>query len=385
MSDETKSYQELARKFAREEIIPAAAQLDKTGDYPWDIIKKAHSLGIMNGFIPAKYGGLGLPMVDDLIMNEEIAYACTGVSTAMAGNSLACSPLYMFGTDELKKEFMGRLVAEPIVAAYAVTEPGTGSDVAGVRTKAEKNKDGNWVINGQKMWITNAGHANWFFVLARTNPDPKVKTSEAFTGFIVERDTPGLSVGRKEWNMGQRCSDTRGVTFEDVIVPAKNVVGKPGAGFLYAMGAFDFTRPGVACAAVGLAQRALDEATKYSMERKTFGVPIAAHQAIQHKLANMVVGIEVSRLAYIRAAWMFDRGQRNTYWASIAKCLAADVANSAATEAVQTFGGAGFNSEYPVEKLMRDAKIFQIYEGTGEIQRLIISREHFQRVKENSG
>lgn len=317
MSDETKSYQELARKFAREEIIPAAAQLDKTGDYPWDIIKKAHSLGIMNGFIPAKYGGLGLPMVDDLIMNEEIAYACTGVSTAMAGNSLACSPLYMFGTDELKKEFMGRLVAEPIVAAYAVTEPGTGSDVAGVRTKAEKNKDGNWVINGQKMWITNAGHANWFFVLARTNPDPKVKTSEAFTGFIVERDTPGLSVGRKEWNMGQRCSDTRGVTFEDVIVPAKNVVGKPGAGFLYAMGAFDFTRPGVACAAVGLAQRALDEATKYSMERKTFGVPIAAHQAIQHKLANMVVGIEVSRLAYIRAAWMFDRGQRNTYWASV--------------------------------------------------------------------
>lgn len=317
MTDETRSYQELARKFAREEIIPVAPQLDKSGDYPWDIIKKAHSLGIMNGFIPAKYGGLGLSMVDDLIMNEEIAYACTGVSTAMAGNSLACSPLYMFGSEDLKKEYMGRLVAEPIVAAYAVTEPGTGSDVAGVKTKAEKNADGNWILNGQKMWITNAGHANWFFVLARTNPDPKVKTSEAFTGFIVERDTPGVSVGRKEWNMGQRCSDTRGVTFEDVLVPGKNVVGKPGAGFLYAMGAFDFTRPGVACAAVGLAQRALDEATKYSMERKTFGVPIAAHQAIQHKLANMVVGIEVARLAYIRAAWMFDRGQRNTYWASV--------------------------------------------------------------------
>lgn len=226
-----------------------------------------------------------------------------------------------------------------------------------------------------------AGYANWFFVLARTNPDPKAKASEAFTGFIVDRDTPGVSVGRKEWNMGQRCSDTRGVTFEDVVVPAKNVLGKAGAGFYIAMGAFDFTRPEVACGAVGLAQRALDEATKYSLERKTFGSPIANHQMIQAKLSNMVIGIETARMAYIRAAWMFDNKIRNTYWASIAKCLAADVANSAAAEAVQIFGGAGFNSEYPVEKLMRDAKIFQIYEGTGEIQRIIIAREHFNRVK----
>lgn len=257
----------------------------------------------------------------------------------MGGNALASSPLLIFGNAEQKKEYFGRLVAEPIVASYAVTEPGCGSDVAGVKTKAVKNKDGDWVLNGSKMWITNAGYANWFFVLARTNPDPKAKTSEAFTGFIVDADTPGLTVGRKEWNMGQRCSDTRGLTFEDVIVPGKNVVGKPGAGFVVAMGAFDFTRPGVACGAVGLAQRALDEATKYSLERKTFGQQIANYQAIQFKLANIVIGIETSRMAYIKSAWQFDHGIRNTYWASIAKCLAGDVANMAAQEAVQIFGG----------------------------------------------
>lgn len=377
VSDETRSYVELARKFAREEILPVAGHHDKSGEYPWDIIKKAHSLGLMNNFIPKKYGGAGLSMVDDLLMGEEIAYACTGIGTAMGGAALPCSPLFMYGTDEQKKEYFGRLVAEPIVAAYAATEPGAGSDVSGVKTKAEKTKDGDWVINGQKMWITNAGHANWFFVLARSDPNPRTKPGEAFTGFIVDADTKGVTVGRKEWMMGQRASDTRGITFEDVLVPAKNIVGAPGKGFMVAMGAFDFTRPGVAMGAVGLAQRALDEATKYSKERKTFGVPIAQHQAIQFKLAELVIGIETARLAYIRSGWLFDHGIRNTYWASIAKCLASEVANKAAAEAVQIYGGAGFNQEYPVEKLMRDAKIFMIYEGTSEIQRLIIAREHF--------
>lgn len=287
----------------------------------------------------------------------------------------------MFGNEWQKKEYLGRMVAEPLVCAYAVTEPGTGSDVAGVKTRAEKKGD-DWVINGQKMWITNAGHANWYFVLARTNPDPKAKASEAFTGFIVERDTPGVIVGRKEINMGQRASDTRGVTFEDVVVPAKNVLAKEGFGFKIAMGAFDLTRPSVACGAVGLAQRAMDEATKYAFERKAFGQPIANFQAVQFMLADMAIGIETSRLAYQKSAWQFDRKERNTYWASIAKCLAADVANKAASDAVQIFGGAGFNTEAPVEKLMRDAKIYQIYEGTAQIQRVIIAREHFNAFKE---
>ena len=382
LSDDQKNMIELARKFAREEIIPKAAHYDKTGEYPWEIIQKAHELGLINDQIPEKYGGQGISLLDHCLMGEVMGYGCTGILTAMTGNALAQAPVLMFGNDEQKKKYLGMFTGkEALICAYAVTEPGTGSDVAGVKTKAEKNADGNWVINGQKMWITNAGHARWYFVLARTNPDPKTPASKAFTGFIVDRDTPGVIVGRKEWNMGQRCSDTRGITFENAVVPKENVLVGEGAGFKIAMGAFDLTRPPVAAGAVGLAQRALDEATKYSFERKTFGVPICQHQAIQFLLADMIIGIETSRLAYIKAAWQFDRGERNTYMASIAKCLAGDIANKCASDAVQIFGGAGFNAEYPVEKLMRDAKIFQLYEGTAQIQRMIISREHLTKAK----
>ncbi len=210
------------------------------------------------------------------------------------------------------------------------------------------------------MWITNGGVASYYFVLARTNPDPKCPASKAFTGFIVDADTPGITPGRKEINMGQRASDTRGITFEDVVVPKENVLIGEGAGFKVAMGAFDNTRPPVAAGAVGLAQRALDEATKYSTERKTFGQPIMAYQAVSFMLADMAMGVEASRLCYQKAAWLNDQGIRNTYMASIAKCMAGDVANKCATDAVQIFGGNGFNTEYPVEKLMRDAKIYQV-------------------------
>lgn len=232
------------------------------------------------------------------------------------------------------------------------------------------------------MWITNGGVANFYFVLARTNPDPKCPASKAFTGFIVDRDTPGVTPGRKELNMGQRCSDTRGITFEDVVVPKENVLIGEGAGFKVAMGAFDKTRPPVAAGAVGIAQRALDEATKYATERKTFGQPIINHQAVSFMLADMAIGVEASRLCYMKSAWQADNGIRNTYYASIAKCLAGDVCNKSATDAVQIFGGNGFNTEYPVEKLMRDAKIYQIYEGTAQIQRIIIGREWLNMAKE---
>jgi acyl-CoA dehydrogenase len=265
------------------------------------------------------------------------------------------------------------MTEEPLMAAYCVTEPIAGSDVAGIKTKAEKKGD-KWVINGQKMWITNGGKANWFFVLARTNPDPKVSAGKAFTGFIVDASSPGIVVGRKEVNMGQRASDTRGITFEDVVVPAENVLGSEGAGFKVAMGAFDTTRPLVAAAAVGLAKRCLHEAAQYSMQRKTMGVPIMQHQAVSFMLADMAIGTEASRLLVWRSAHMRDQGERNTYFASAAKCMAADVANKCAADAVQIFGGNGFNTEYPVEKLMRDAKIFQIYEGTSQIQRVILSK-----------
>ncbi|KAM7354861.1 medium-chain acyl-CoA dehydrogenase [Cochliomyia hominivorax] len=383
LTEEQKQMQDMARKFAREEIIPVAAQYDKTGEYPWDVVKKAWSLGLMNNHIPQEYGGLGLDNFTTCLIAEELAYGCTGIMTAMEASSLGQTPIILAANHEQKKKYLGRLIEEPLVAAYCVTEPGAGSDVAGIKTRAEKKGD-EWIINGQKMWITNGGVANWYFVLARTNSDSKAPASKAFTGFIVERDTPGLTPGRKEINMGQRASDTRGITFEDVRVPKENVLIGEGAGFKIAMGTFDKTRAPVAAGAVGLAQRCLDEALKYSLDRKTFGTPIAYHQAVQFMLADMAIGVETSRLAYRLAAWEVDQGRRNSYYASIAKCHAADMANKIASDAVQIFGGNGFNTEYPVEKLMRDAKIYQIYEGTSQIQRLIISRNMFEAAKQSS-
>ncbi|PRD29647.1 UNVERIFIED_CONTAM: Medium-chain specific acyl-CoA dehydrogenase [Trichonephila clavipes] len=347
LSAEQKEIQEMARKFAREEILPKAAELDKKGEYPKDIIRKAWELGLVNSTVPVKYGGTGLNIFDGCLVAEELAYACTGVATAIEANGLAQAPILQGGNEEQKKEYLGRVTKENLMCAYCVTEPGAGSDVAGIKTRAEKKGD-KYIINGQKM----------YFVLARTNPDPKCPTSKAFTGFIVDADTKGITKGRKEWNMGQRASNTCGVTFEDVEVPEKNVLTAEGAGFKIAMGAFDKTRPPVAASATGLAQRALDEATKYSLERKTFGVRIAEHQAVQFMLAEMAIGIETSRLAWMRAAWQKDNGQRNTYFASIAKALAGDVANKCATDAVQ------------------------IYEGTAQIQRVIIAREHFNAFKQ---
>ncbi|XP_073973024.1 medium-chain acyl-CoA dehydrogenase isoform X2 [Rhodnius prolixus] len=383
LNETQKEFQELARKFCREEIIPAAPEHDRTGKFPWEIVKKAHELGLMNTHVPQELGGMGMGVFDGCIVAEELAYGCTGIMTALEASGLGQTPVLIAGNQEQKKKYLGRLVEEPLLAAYCVTEPGAGSDVNGVKTKAVKKGD-EYIVNGQKMWITNGGVANWYFLLARTNLDPKAPASKAFTGFIVERETPGLTPGRKEMNMGQRASDTRGITFEDVRIPKENVLVAEGAGFKIAMETFDKTRPPVAAGSVGLAQRALDEATKYSLERKTFGLPIAAHQAVAFMLAEMAIGVETARLAWQRAAWIVDQGSRNTLYASIAKAYAADIANKCATDAVQIFGGNGFNSEYPVEKLMRDAKIYQIYEGTAQIQRLIISRSVIERAKQQA-
>lgn len=385
VTDTQREMQELARKFTKEEIIPAAAEHDRTGKYPWEIIKKAWSLGLLNKEIPEYLGGMSLGCFGGCLVAEEFAYGCTGISTALEGTGLGQAPVIMAGTKEQHKKYLGRLMEEPLVAAYCVTEPGAGSDVAGVKLKSEK-KGNEWILNGTKMWITNGGVANWYFVLTRSDPDPKTPPNKAFTAFIVERESEGLTPGRKEINMGQRASDTRMITFEDVRVPNENVLGKPGEGFKIAMQTFDKTRPAVAAASVGLAQRALDEATKYSLERKAFNKPIADHQAVAFMLADMAIGVETARLAWMKAAWAADRKIPNaTLLASIAKCYGGDVANKCATDAVQIFGGAGFNSEYPVEKLMRDAKIYQIYEGTAQIQRLIISRSLLAQAKQKTG
>jgi acyl-CoA dehydrogenase len=375
LSEEQKQLQELARKFAKEEIIPKAAHHDETGEYPREIAKKAWELGLMNTHIPQEYGGLGLGVLDGCIITEELAYGCTGICTAMEANILAAAPVIVAGNDEQKKQFLGQLTAEPNFAAYCVTEPGAGSDVSGIRTTAKKVGD-DYVINGSKMWITNGGVASWYFVLAYTDPSAKHK---GMSGFMVPASTPGITVGKKEWNMGQRASDTRGITFEDVKIPAKYRLGNEGDGFKIAMSAFDHTRPPVAAGAVGLSRRAMDEAIQYAQTRKAFGQPIAGFQAVSFMIADMAKDIEAGRLLVYRAASAIDGGMRNTKYAAMAKAFCADMAMKVTTDAVQVFGGYGYSAEYPVEKLMRDAKIYQIYEGTSQIQRLIIAKEIFDR------
>jgi len=381
LTEEQIEFRDAARKFVDEKIIPNAAEWDQKNIYPAEFHKQAHELGFYSIGIPEKYGGLGKGLVDISLINETLSIGCTGFTTTMFVNELALAPLHMHGSEELKMKYMSRSASESIVAAYCVTEPNTGSDVAGVKTYAKKDADGNWILNGAKQWISNGGVANWYFVLARTNPDLNIPASKAMTGFIVEGDSKGLTYGKKEKNMGQRASDTRAIQFEDVKIPKENVVGGEGNGFKVAMGAFDCSRPVVAACATGLAQRCMEESGKYALERKAFGQEIANFQAVQFMLADMAISIETARLAYLRASWEFDQNRKNTYWSSIAKSYAADAANKCATDAVQIFGGAGFNSEYPVEKLMRDAKIFQIYEGTREVQKIVVGREVLKQAK----
>ena len=375
LSDDQKQLQELARQFAKAEIIPKAHHHDKTGEYPKEIAKKAWELGLMNTHVPQQFGGLGLGVLEGCIITEELAYGCTGIATAMEANALASAPIIVAGNDEQKKEFLGRLTAEPLFAAYCVTEPGAGSDVSGIRTQAKK-VGSEYIINGSKMWITNGSVANWYFVLAYTDPSKKHK---GMSGFVVPANTPGITVGKKEWNMGQRASDTRGITFEDVKIPEKYLLGKEGDGFKIAMSAFDHTRPSVSAGAVGLAKRAMDESIQYAKTRKTFGEPISSYQAISFMIADMAKDIEAARLLVYQAAWTIDQGIKNTKFAAMSKAFAADVVMRVATDAVQVHGGYGYSEEYPVEKLMRDAKIYQIYEGTSQIQRLIIAKEIFDR------
>ncbi len=377
LSEDQKQLQDLARKFAKDEMIPHAEHHDRTGEFPYEVTKKAWELGLMNTHVPQEYGGLGLSVLDGIIITEELAYGCTGIATAMEANSLASAPVIIAGNEEQKKQFLGMLTSEAKYAAYCVTEPGAGSDVAGIATTAKKVGD-DYVINGSKMWITNANVASWYFVLAYTDQSQKHK---GISGFLVPRDIPGITVGKKEDNLGQRASDTRAITFEEVKIPSKYLLGREGDGFKIAMGAFDHTRPVVAAGAVGLARRAMDEATKYALTRKTFGQPIAGYQAISFMLADMAKDIEAARYLVWRAGWEIDQGRRNTKYAAMAKAFAADMAMQVTTNAVQVFGGYGYSKEYPVEKLMRDAKIYQIYEGTSQIQRMIIAKDLFDSAK----
>ena len=373
LNDDQKQLKRLAHEFAEKEIRPKASHYDESGEWPKDVLMKAFELGLVNTHIPTEYGGLGLSTLDGCIVEEELGWGCTGIATAITANSLAQVPVIVAGTDAQKKQWLSPFASEHHICSYAVTEPSAGSDVAGIQMTAVKKGD-KYILNGQKMWITGAGHASWYFVLAKTN---KEAAHKGMSAFLVPRELPGVTIGKKEKNMGQCASDTRGITFEEVEIPAENLLGREGDGFVIAMKAFDHTRPLVAAAAVGLGQAAMEYAIQYAKDRKTFGKPLWHHEGISFMVADMASDIEAARLLVWKSGYLLDNGQRNTLNAAYAKRFAADTAMRVTTDAVQIFGGNGFNKEYPVEKLMRDAKIFQIYEGTSQIQRVIITRELF--------
>jgi acyl-CoA dehydrogenase len=371
LTEEQKILRQMARKFAQNEIVPVAAQYDQEGTFPRDIAQKAFDTGLINDVIPEEYGGPGTSYVDSCIINEELAAGCAGVATTIMANSLALTPILLAGTDEQKKRFFVPMCEKLTFAAFCLTEPEAGSDVSAVSTTAVRDGD-EYVINGAKQFITNGGVADLLTVFVSTD---KSKGARGLSAIVVRKDeTSGVSVGKELDKMGQRASNTAEVVFEDVRVPLDNLLGKEGDGFKIAMKTFDTTRAIVAAVSVGVARCAHEHAVKYTKERVQFGAPLAALQTIQFGLADMAMKISAARLLTWHAAWLADQGVRQSKEAAFAKGFAADVAMDITTQVVQMFGGYGYSREYPVEKLMRDAKLLQIYEGTSQVQRLVIAR-----------
>ena len=371
LTDEQKDLRELAHNFAEKEIRPVAWDYDRDSTWPQEIIEKAWEVGLMNTHIPTEYGGPGLDFLSGCIIEEEMGWGCSGVGTSLMCNGLATAPIVVGGSEETKKKYLGMLTEEPKLASFCLTEPDAGSDVSGMRTTAVKMGD-EYVINGSKCFITNGGYADYYTVYAKTDKDAGHK---GISAFVVDRELDGVSVDKKEDKLGQRASNTATISFNDVRVPKENMLGDENHGFKLAMMTLDRTRPGVAAMAVGIARAAFEFATEYSKERVQFGVPIAMHQAIQFMIADMATKIEAARLLVWQSGVLLDQGKRNTLASSHAKRFSADTAMEVTTDAVQVYGGYGFIKEYPVEKLMRDAKIMQLYEGTSQIQRLVIARE----------
>jgi acyl-CoA dehydrogenase len=375
LTQEQIALQDMARKFAANEIRPRAVECDHAGTFPEDIFEKAFGLGLMSGYIPEEYGGLGLKALDTCIIEEELAWGCSGIATSMTCNGLALTPILVAGTEDQKKRFVAPFAEKLHYASFCLTEPGSGSDAGGIATTAKREGD-DYTINGRKCFITNGSYAEQYTVFASTD---RSKGHKGLSAFVVPRSLPGVSVGKKEDKMGQRASDTADVLFEDVKVPAENLLGKEGEGFKIAMITLDYARPTVAAMSVGVARAAFELAMQYSKERIQFGVPIAMNQAIHFLLADMAMDIEAARLLTYKGAWLLDAGKRNTKESSFAKAFAADLAMRVTTDAVQIFGGYGYMKDYPVEKLMRDAKLLQIYEGTSQIQRMVIAKEIMMR------
>jgi acyl-CoA dehydrogenase len=369
LTDEQKEIQKLARDFTKKEIIPVAAEYDKNAIMPWPIIRKAFDIGIWNLNIPEKYGGQGLDHLTEALIYEEIAYGCLGVFGAFGGTSLALTPILISGTEDQKQRFLPKFTETAYLAAFALTEPNAGTDAAGISTRAKKVGN-DYVLNGTKCFITHGGIADLYTIFASTDKEKGIK---GLTAFLVPGDTPGLSMGKKEDKMGDRASHIGEVIIEDVRVPAENRLGNEGEGFRIAMRTLDITRPAIAAGAVGVAQRAIDEAVNYAKQRVQFGKPIAEHQAIQFMLADMVMAVMASRALVWQAASKIDLGKVDSMLSATAKCVASDTAMKVTVDALQVFGGYGYMKDYPMEKLVRDAKITQIYEGTNQIQRQIVA------------
>jgi acyl-CoA dehydrogenase len=378
LTEEQIALTEMAREFAKNELAPNAAEYDQNHEFPWEIMKKAFDAGFMTCDIPEAYGGGGVSNFDMALISEELSTGCAGMFTSIMAVSLGTTPICLFGSEEQKKKFLVPLCKKMTLASYCLTERESGSDAGSIKTKALK--DGNdYVLNGSKCFITNAGVAELFVVFAKTSP---AKGARGMSAFIVSKGTPGLSIGKVEDKMGHRASNTAEIFFEDCRVPAENILGRPGLGFIIAMKTFDKTRSSVGAAAVGIARAAMQHAIAYAKTRRQFGKPLALYQMTQAKIADMAMEIQAARHLVWHAAWLHDQGKPCSRESAMAKCFATDVAMRVTTEAVQIFGGYGYMRDYPVEKLMRDAKLLQIYEGTNEIQRLIIANETIGPVKE---
>lgn len=372
LNEEQLELQEMVREFVEKEITPYAAEMDAENHMRDGLIDKANEMGLLNVIVPEELDGPGLDSISVATIYEELGKGCAGVATSLAANSLATVPVLLAGTDEQKKMYCD-ILNNGGLAAFALTEPGAGSDAGGVSTRAVHNKEeGTYTLNGTKMFITNGGLAEIFLVFANTRKTGGIR---GLTAFIVPKDTPGFSVGKKENKMGIRTSNTTELVLQDVVIPESYRVGREGEGFRIAMNTLDSARPFVGAVSVGIAQAALDCAVKYAKERRQFGQPIASFQMVQGMLADMAMKVETARLMVQKACWMRDQGMEFSKEAAMAKCYAADVAMQVTTDAVQVMGGYGYTKEYPVEKMMRDAKIMQIYEGTNQIQRLVIANK----------
>ncbi|MBI4818194.1 MAG: acyl-CoA dehydrogenase family protein [Deltaproteobacteria bacterium] len=371
LTPEQKELQRVARQFANEVMTPVAAECDENHRFPKEVFEQAHGLGLLNLGVPAELGGVGLDVVSEVVVAEELAAGCVGMATSMIANDLALLPILLGATAEQKERFVRPFTEKPVFASFALTEPNAGSDVAGMKTTIRSDGD-EYVISGSKMWITNGSYAEQFTLFGKTDP---ASGHKGITCVVVPGDAAGISRGKPERKMGQNASDTIGLTFDEVRVPKSNRIGLEGEGFKLAMKTLDCSRPLTAAFAVGIARKAMEHAAAYSQERKAFGQPIAQFQAIQFMIAEMAMKLQAARLLVFQSAWILDRGERNTLISSYAKALAADFGMEIATNAVQVFGGYGYSREYPVEKLMRDAKLIQIYEGTSQIQRMVVARE----------